>query len=88
MIYDLANQKCASCASTYYFNTTLFQCVPSPQYYPNLNNTGWIVDNATGLQLLLNMTNQRKLIPGAIICPNSAPNYDYNTNTCGVCPAG
>jgi hypothetical protein len=34
------------------------------------------------------MTAQRKKIPGAIVCPSSKPNYDYNTNSCGVCPAG
>ena len=88
LIYDLANKKCVACASAYYYNSTYNLCMHMPQYYPNLNNSNWIVNNTTGLKLLLNMTNKRKLLQGAQMCPSSAPNFNLNTNTCGNCPTG
>ena len=87
-IYDIFNKKCVACASGYYYNTTLHMCSLSPQYYPNLNNSLWIVNNTTGLKQLLNMTQQRKLLKGATICPTSTPDFNINTNTCLKCPTG
>ena len=88
LIYDLFNKKCVSCASSYYFNTTNNLCQPTPLFYPNLHNTNWIVNNSTGLVQLFKMLNKRKLQKGSRPCPNSAPNYDLNTNTCGKCAIG
>ena len=87
-IYDIFNKKCVACASGYYYNSTLHLCKPVPQYYPNLNNSNWIVNNTTGLKKLFNMTNQRKLLPGAKMCPASAPDFNIHTNTCNKCAAG
>ena len=87
-IYDIFNKKCVACASGYYYNSTQHLCVPTPKYYPNLNSTLWIVNNSTGLKQLINMTNQRKLLNGAKMCPITAPDFNLHTNTCQKCPAG
>ena len=57
-------------------------------YNPDLNSTTWIVSNSPGLQQLINMTRQRKVLPGAQVCPPSIPNYDNLTNKCLGCPPG
>ena len=88
LIYDLYSKKCVSCASSYYYNSTNKICQPTPQFYPNLNSPNWIVNNSTALKQLITMTNQRKAMKSSQMCPNSAPNYDLNTNTCGNCPTG
>ena len=87
-LYDLVNKVCASCASGYYYLDKINICVPVPKYYPNLNNTNWIVDNSSGLSQLIAMRNQRKLLNGSIMCPNSAPDFNIKINSCGKCPTG
>ena len=86
--YDIFNKKCASCASGYFYNSTTHMCQIIPQYYPNLNSTFWIVKNSTGLKQLINMTNTRKLLKGAKMCPNNTPDFNIHTNTCVNCPKG
>jgi hypothetical protein len=88
MLYDILNKACANCVSGYFYNTTAHICSPTPQFYPNLNTSTWIVNNATDLQILKNLTNARKVMAGAQMCPNSTPDYNNNTNTCQSCPAG
>jgi hypothetical protein len=80
--------ECVACASNYYYNSTNNLCQPLPNYYPNLNSQGWIVDNTSSLKLLISNTNALKKVKGAIICPSSAPDYNFNTNLCGNCPTG
>ena len=62
--------------------------MPITQYYPNLNNVNWVVNNAIGLQLILNITAQRKSLTYSAMCPSATPNWNANNNSCGVCPSG
>jgi hypothetical protein len=84
----LSAKACGNCQSGFALNLTTHTCQPIPVYYPNLNNINWIVNNAIGLQLIVNITNQRQAMTYSVMCPNSAPNWNGNNNSCGACPAG
>jgi hypothetical protein len=58
-----------------------------PDYYPNLNNSLWIVSTNAGLDKLSALIQERSAIAGSAPCPDDKPHFSNTTKKCEVCPA-
>lgn len=85
-LYDLKTLTCVNCTVKDYYNTTTNKCTPKPTYYPNLTNNNWIVNDADGIDRVINLTKSLKKINDSIPCPQNKEFYNSNTLECQSCP--
>ena len=85
-LYNLKTSACVNCSLQDHYDNKTNKCVPKPHYYPNFANNDWVVDDAEGIQRLINLTVARKNLTQPLPCPIATPFFNKNTLECQSCP--